>query len=72
MDEDDPVEVLRRWEDFGAVWEVVHRTGDQITVSLCRCDGGEEMSRIVSGDPRLLAYVDGRDQEDGAGGVRRE
>ena len=62
MDEDDPVEVLRRWEDFGAVWQVVHRAGDEVTVSLCRCDGGEEVSRIVSSDPRLLAFVEQRDE----------
>ena len=57
MDED-PVEVLRRWEQFGAVWRVVHRTTGQAVVSLCRCDGGEEVSRLVSGDPRLLTYLD--------------
>jgi hypothetical protein len=55
---DDPVETLRRWEQFGAVWQVVHRTPDQATVALCRCDGGEEVSRLVSGDPRLLAFLD--------------
>ena len=55
---DDPVETLRRWEEFGAVWEVVHRTSDQAVVSLRRCDGGEEVSRMVSADPRLLAFLD--------------
>lgn len=59
MAPEDPVDVLRRWEEFGAVWEVAHRDGDTVTVSLRRCDGGEEMSRIVSDDPALLAYVDG-------------
>jgi hypothetical protein len=56
--EEDPVAVLRRWTEFGAVWEVVHRTAHQATVSLRRCDGGEEVSRLVSGDPSLLAYLD--------------
>jgi len=56
--DEDPVGVLRRWEDFGAVWEVVHRTAQQAVVSLRRCDGGEEVSRLVSDDPRLLAYLD--------------
>ena len=64
---DDPVEVLRRWEEFGAVWEVVRRTAGQAVVSLRRCDGGEEVSRLVSDDPRLLAYLDDRDAADGAG-----
>jgi hypothetical protein len=57
-DPEHPVEVLRRWEAFGGVWEVVHRTAGEVTVSLRRCDGGEEMSRLVSGDPALVAYVD--------------
>jgi hypothetical protein len=60
VDEEDPVEVLQRWEEFGAVWHVVHRTADEATVSLLRCDGGEEVSRLVSRDPRLLAYLDRR------------
>jgi hypothetical protein len=58
---DDPVEVLRRWEDFGAVWQVVARTPEQVTVSLRRCDAGEEVSRLVSDDPALRAYVDARE-----------
>ena len=61
MPSDDPVEVLRRWEAFGAVWEVVARTPDEVTVSLKRCDAGEEVSRLVSDDPALRAYVDEQD-----------
>ena len=57
-DGEDPVGVLRRWEDFGAVWEVVQRTSGQAVISLRRCDGGEEVSRLVSADPRLMAYLD--------------
>ena len=56
----DDLETLQRWEEFGAVWEVVHRAGDQVTISLCRCDGGEEVSRLVSSDPAVLAYVEDR------------
>lgn len=56
----DDLATLQRWEDFGAAWEVVHRTVDQVTLSLRRCDGGEEVSRLVSGDPALMAHVDGR------------
>jgi len=58
---DDPVEVLRRWEAFGATWEVIARTPDEVTVSLKRCDAGEEVSRLVSDDPALRAYVDEQD-----------
>lgn len=56
----DDLETLRRWEEFGAVWEVAHRTPDQVTLSLRTCDGGEEVSRLVSTDPELLEHVDRR------------
>jgi len=56
MDED-PVAVLRRWEDSGAHWQVVGRSASAVTVALLRCDGGEEVDRIVSGDPGLLAFL---------------
>ncbi len=55
---DDPVEVLRRWADFGAVWQVVDRAADRATVAMLRCDGGEEVSRFTSSDPSLLAFLD--------------
>jgi hypothetical protein len=54
---DDPVEVLRRWEDAGALWRVVSRTPSQVEVALMTCSGGEEVDRLVSADPGLLAYV---------------
>jgi hypothetical protein len=64
---DDPVEVLRRWEDFGAVWQVVARTPERLTISLRRCDAGEEVSRLVSDDPALREYVEEQsvDEPDG-------
>ena len=57
---DDPVAVLQRWEDAGAVWRVVHRGADRVTVALHQCDGGEEVDRISSNDPRLLEFLAGR------------
>ncbi len=54
---DDDLAALRRWEGSGAVWRVLARGSDQVTVGLFSCDGGEEMGRIVSADPALLAYV---------------
>jgi hypothetical protein len=56
----DDLETLQRWEEFGATWDVVHRTADRVTLSLLRCDGGEEVSRLVSSDPAVLAHVDRR------------
>lgn len=55
------VETLERWEAHGAVWRVVHRGSDRVTVAMCRCDGGEEVERFTSDAPELLAFVAGRD-----------
>ena len=61
----DVVAVLQRWQDSGAVWQVVARSSSSVTVALCRCDGGEEVDRLTSGDPGLLAFVAGRDTSEG-------
>ncbi|MGX9790492.1 hypothetical protein [Mycobacterium sp. MMS18-G62] len=53
----DRVEELQRWEDAGAVWEVISRTESSVTIGLLRCDGGEEVDRFTSDDPRLLAFI---------------
>ena len=53
----DRVAELRRWEDSGAVWSIVSRKQDRVTVALLRCDGGEEVDRFTSADPRLLDYI---------------
>ena len=42
MTERDLIEVLTRWHEAGAVWRVVARSPTQVTVALCRCDGGED------------------------------
>ena len=57
---DDPIDVLQRWADAGAVWRVVERRRAGVTVALYWCDGGEEVDRISSTDPRLLRYLAGR------------
>ena len=53
----DRVADLRRWEDTGAVWSVVARKHDRVTIALLRCDGGEEVDRFTSDDPSLLHYI---------------
>lgn len=58
---DDPVSVLQRWEDAGAYWRVLSRTGEGVTVGLFRCDGGEEVDRFTSNDALLLQFVGERD-----------
>ena len=52
--------MLQRWAAAGAVWRVIDRRRDTVTVALYRCDGGEEMDRISSADPRLLRFLVGR------------
>ena len=61
---EDPVAVLSRWEAAGAVWRVLARDGDAVTVSLCQCDGGEEVGRLTSADLRLSRYLAGRTRSD--------
>jgi hypothetical protein len=56
----DRVAELQRWEDAGAVWSILARKEDRVTVALLRCDGGEEVDRFTSDDPRLLDYIGGR------------
>lgn len=73
MAERDRVAELQRWEDSGAVWSVVSRTADRLTVALLRCDGGEEVDRFTSTDPAVLAFVGDRmdstiERTDGAAG----
>ncbi|WP_110180409.1 hypothetical protein [Nocardioides solisilvae] len=57
----DDLERLRRWEDAGGHWRVLARTPDAVTLALTTCDGGEEMDRLTSGAPALLAHVGERD-----------
>jgi len=56
----DRVAELQRWQDSGAVWEVISRKGGRVTVAMLRCDGGEEVDRFTSDDPRLLSFISGR------------
>lgn len=60
----DRVAELQRWQDSGAVWEVISRHGSTVTVALLRCDGGEEMDRFTSDDPRLLDFIGDRLRSD--------
>jgi hypothetical protein len=56
----DPLDDLLRWEQAGGSWRLLDRGGEGVTVSLCRCDGGEEVDRIVSTDSELAVYVTAR------------
>ncbi|WP_395244836.1 flavin reductase family protein [Agromyces sp. MMS24-K17] len=48
---------VERWASFGGAWEVVDVHDDSATVRLCRCDGGEEVSRITSSEPAFVAWA---------------
>jgi hypothetical protein len=60
MNGSDIVAALQRWQDAGAYWRVVSRHRGQVTVALCRCDGGEEVERFTSADPALLRFLGDR------------
>jgi hypothetical protein len=58
------VEVLRRWERGGAVWRVRSRSEDRVEISLMTCTADQEVDRLVSADPELLAFVGTRTRSD--------
>lgn len=53
----DPVAALRRWQDSGAIWRVLHRRADTVTIGLFECTGGQEVERFTSADPALLRFL---------------
>jgi len=55
-----PATLLQHWEESGGIWRILGARGDELTVSLCQCTGGEEVDRLVSADPDLRTYVAGR------------
>ena len=61
---DETVAQLRRWTDSGAVWRVVSRAAGGVEIALLTCDAGEEVARLRSREPELLAYIGERDRSD--------
>ncbi len=59
-----PVDVLRRWERSGAVWQVISRTQTRVEVALMTCTVAEVAERVSSSDPELLEYVGDRTRSD--------
>lgn len=51
-----PIDVLRRWEDHGAVWRPVHVSDGHAIVDLCTCTG-EPVDRLESDDPDLIRFL---------------
>ena len=57
----DYVAELIRWQDAGAIWDLVARTSQGVTIALLRCDGGEEVDRFTSSEPLVLGHVGNRE-----------
>jgi hypothetical protein len=51
-----PIDVLERWELFGAQWRVVQLSDEHAVVDLCTCTG-EPVGRLRSTDPALIDYL---------------
>jgi len=58
--EESAIRILQRWADSGGLWRVVSRSAVRVDISLCSCDGGEEMDRLSSTDPEVLRFVGAR------------
>ena len=49
---------MLRWRDSGATWRVLAIRDGAVTISLCRCDDeSEEVGRLVSTEPDLIAFA---------------
>ena len=60
-----PLADVLRWEEAGGTWRATSAPDGTVTVVLCRCDGGEEVDRIVAADPALASYVATRPSSEG-------
>ena len=58
------LEVLRRWETSGAVWQVLDRGPVRLEIALLTCDAGEQVGRLVSDEPDLREHVGERTRSD--------
>lgn len=62
--ESDELGRLRRWEQSGAIWQVLRRTADEVDVALLTCDAGEQVGRVRSAEKDLIAWIGDRDRSD--------
>ena len=56
----DVVAALRRWEQAGGLWRVLAQDAGIIAVGLFRCDGGEEVDRLLADEAPLAPFLKGR------------
>ncbi len=62
--EPDPVPVLRRWQDSGALWQVVLADSASSVLALMTCDGGEEVGRFRCATSAVTGFLAGRTRSD--------
>ena len=55
---------LRRWEDSGALWQVILRDTNGVEIALLTCDAGEEMGRLRTTAADVLEHVGDRRRSD--------
>ena len=48
---------LLRWQDSGGLWRVDARTPAGLEITLLSCSGSEQMGRLITDDPQVLAFV---------------
>ncbi|WP_229070913.1 DUF309 domain-containing protein [Actinoplanes sp. DH11] len=63
-DDDTALAQLRRWQESGGRWRILTRGTDTVTIALLTCDTGEEVDRMSSTSPALLAYLGERDSSE--------
>jgi hypothetical protein len=56
-DDDTALEELRRWERAGGLWSVVAQGPDFVDIALLTCSADEEMGRLHTSDPAVLALA---------------
>lgn len=56
---EDPISILQKWEDNGAVWRAVAVGDEHVSIDLCTCTG-EPVDRLDSHDAELIDYVRSR------------
>jgi hypothetical protein len=65
------IKALEDWVRAGAHWRVLHHSERRAVVELQQCTG-DPVERLVSGDPAVIAYLEGLesdlDLEPGTGG----
>lgn len=59
--EPDPLETLRRWEESGGTWRLLHSHDEGVFLELLTCSGGEVMGHVRTDDPDVLAHVSRRE-----------